>query len=125
MAPLHHHTRFCLFPGGNSAYDDGLEDALLLPVSVGLVARVLDVDENLRRVRQVAQSALLRRYRLADAGRLREVPLRLDYRLSRLNKPQVGFVDEGGLFIAKVVNEKVIIISRRGVSLPQTSAVLF
>jgi hypothetical protein len=62
---------------------------------------------------------------LADAGRLREVPLRLDYRLSRLNKPQVGFVDEGGLFIAKVVNEKVIIISRRGVSLPQTSAVLF
>ena len=112
MAPLHHHTRFCLFPGGNSAYDDGLEDALLLPVSVGLVARVLDVDENLRRVRQVAQSALLRRYRLADAGRLREVPLRLDYRLSRLNKPQVGFVEEGGLFIAKVVNEKVIIISR-------------
>jgi hypothetical protein len=80
-------------------------------------------------VLSLAQSALLRRYRLADAGRLREVPLRLNHRLSRLNKPQVGKQpwggEEGGLFKAKVVNEKVIIISRRGVALPQVPAVLF
>ena len=33
--------------------------------------------------------------------------------------------EEGGLFQAKVVNDKVIIISRRGVALPQTPPVLF